>query len=108
VLTEIDVSNPDGALSPGIYCTVALSIPRKTPSVDVPADAVIFNEKGLQVAVVRDGMVHLQKIVIARDLGTSVEIRDGLQAGDQVVLNPAVDLAEGHKVTVQPPEKKSS
>lgn len=108
LLTEIDVPNPDGALSPGIYCTVALAIPRKTPAMDVPADAVIFNEKGLQVAVVKDGKVHLQKIAIARDFGTSVEVRDGLQPGEQVILNPAVDLAEGHKVAVQPPEKKSS
>ncbi|HZC96456.1 MAG TPA: efflux RND transporter periplasmic adaptor subunit, partial [Bradyrhizobium sp.] len=32
LLTEVDVPNPDGALSPGIYCTVELHIPRKTPS----------------------------------------------------------------------------
>ena len=32
LLTEIDVPNPDGALNPGIYCTVELFIPRKTPS----------------------------------------------------------------------------
>ena len=34
LLTEIDVPNPDGALQPGIYCTVELEIPRKTPSLD--------------------------------------------------------------------------
>ena len=32
LLTEIDVPNPDHALSPGTYCTVELKIPRKTPS----------------------------------------------------------------------------
>jgi RND family efflux transporter MFP subunit len=106
LLTEIDVPNPDGALSPGIYCTVALAIPRKTPSMVVPADAVIFNEKGLQVAVVKDGQVHLQKIAIARDFGTSVEVREGVTSGEQVVLNPAVDLADGRKVSIQPPDAK--
>jgi hypothetical protein len=30
-----------------------------------------------------------------------VEVRDGVQPGDQVVLNPAVTLAEGSKVTVR-------
>jgi RND family efflux transporter MFP subunit len=108
LLTEIDVPNPDGALSPGIYCTVALAIPRKTPSMSVPADAVIFNEKGLQVAVVRDGAVHLQKITIARDFGTSVEVREGIKPGDQVILNPVVDLADGRKVSVQPPDTKKT
>ena len=36
LLTEIDVPNPDGLLSPGIYCTVELSIPRRTPSMTIP------------------------------------------------------------------------
>jgi multidrug efflux pump subunit AcrA (membrane-fusion protein) len=34
LLTEIDVPNPDHALSPGVYCNVELKIPRKTPSLD--------------------------------------------------------------------------
>jgi multidrug efflux pump subunit AcrA (membrane-fusion protein) len=102
LLTEIDVPNPDGALSPGIYCIVDLHIPRKTPSVVVLADAIIFNENGLQVALVRNGIVHLQKISIARDFGKQVEIRQGLAPGDVVVINPMVDLADGRKVAPQP------
>ena len=46
LLTEIDIPNPDGALAPGIYCTIELHIPRKTPSFTVSADAVIFNKAG--------------------------------------------------------------
>jgi RND family efflux transporter MFP subunit len=101
LLTEIDVPNPDGALSPGIYCTVQLFIPRKTPAMIIPADAVVFDQNGLHVAVVRNGGVHLQKITIARDFGTEVEVHDGVKPGDQVVLNPMVNLAEGSKVAVR-------
>jgi RND family efflux transporter MFP subunit len=107
LLTEIDVPNPDGALSPGIYCIVDLKIPRKTPSVVVPADAVVFDENGLHVAVVRDGTVHLQKISIARDLGKQVVVEQGIRAGDRVVLNPMVDLADGAKVAPQPESANS-
>lgn len=102
LLTEIDVPNPDGALSPGIYCIVDLEIPRKTPSFVVPADAVVFDQDGLHVALVRSGTVHLQKISIARDLGKQVVVQQGLKAGDLVVLNPMVDLANGAKVAPQP------
>ena len=101
LLTEIDVPNPDGALSPGIYCTVELSIPRKTPSATISSDALVFDQNGLHVAVVRNGIVHLQHVSIARDFGTTVEVREGLQPGDQVVLNPSVNLAEGSKVTIR-------
>jgi RND family efflux transporter MFP subunit len=103
LLTEIDVPNPDGALSPGIYCTVELFIPRKTPSMIIPADAVIFDENGLHVAVVKNGIAHLHKIAIARDFGTEVEVHDGVKPGDQVILNPMIDLAEGSKVTERKP-----
>ncbi|WP_024510996.1 efflux RND transporter periplasmic adaptor subunit [Bradyrhizobium sp. ARR65] len=103
LLTEIDIPNPDGALTPGIYCTIDLHIPRKTPSFRVSADAVIFNAGGMQVAVVENGVVHLRKINVVRDLGREVEVNSGVKRGDQVILNPAVDLAEGAKVHMRTP-----
>src|SRR5246500_219425 len=102
LLTEIDIPNPDGALTPGIYCTIELHIPRKTPSFKVSADAMIFNQAGLQVAVVEDGVVHLRKIGVVRDLGREVLVNSGVKQGDQVILNPVVDLAEGAKVRTRP------
>jgi RND family efflux transporter MFP subunit len=101
LLTEVDVPNPDGLLRPGMYCTVELYIPRETPSLIVPADAVTFNSEGLQVAVASDGVAHLHKITVARDLGTQVEVRAGVQPGEQVILRPMVDLADGSRVHVE-------
>jgi RND family efflux transporter MFP subunit len=105
LLAEIDIENPDGALTPGAYGTVELHIPRKTPSLLVPASAIIFNQQGMQVAVVKDGIAHIQKITVARDLGTDIEARDGVKEGDEVILNPPVTLANGDKVTIQPAKK---
>jgi RND family efflux transporter MFP subunit len=98
LLTEIDVPNPDGTLSPGIYCTVELHIPRKTPSILVPAEAIVFNGDGLQVAVIENGTARFHKVTVARDLGTQVEVRDGIKPGDEVILRPMVNLADGSKV----------
>jgi RND family efflux transporter MFP subunit len=100
LLTEIDIPNPDTTLSPGIYCTIELHIPRNTPSFKVSADAIIFNEAGLQVAGAENGVVHLRKVTIVRDLGKEVEVNSGVKGGDQVILNPAVDLVDGSKVRV--------
>src|ERR1700751_4875922 len=108
LLTEIDIPNPDGALTPGIYCTIELHIPRKTPSFTVSADAIIFNQAGLQVAVVEDGVVHLRKVGVVRDLGRQILVNAGVRRGDQVILNPVVDLAEGTRVkTRQEPMQTS-
>jgi RND family efflux transporter MFP subunit len=102
LLTEIDIPNSDGALKTGIYCTIELHIPRKTPSLLVPADAIIFNRNGMQVAVVNNGKAEIRKVEVKRDLGTRVEVDSGVKAGDQVILNPPVTLADGSKVQVRP------
>jgi RND family efflux transporter MFP subunit len=101
LLTEIDVPNPDGAMKPGMYCMVELHIPRKVPSLVVPANAIIFNADGLHVAVLENGTAHFRKITVARDMGTSVEVNDGVKTGDQVILSPPVDLVDGSKVQVR-------
>jgi RND family efflux transporter MFP subunit len=108
LLTEIDVPNPDGVLTPGIYCTVELQVPRKTPSLIVPAGAIIFNRHGLQVALVENGVAHIRKVDIARDLGTEVEVRDGVKDGDEVVLYPPVELQDGGRVEIRHPPPGSN
>jgi multidrug efflux pump subunit AcrA (membrane-fusion protein) len=57
------------------------------------------------VAVVKNGTAHLQKITIVRDFGTEVEVHDGVEPGDQVILNPMIDLADGSKVAVRSASK---
>ena len=100
LLTEIDLPNPDGALRSGVYCMVELKIPRKTPSLVVPAEAIIFNRDGLQVAVVNNDKAEIRKVRVTRDLGTQVEVDTGVKPGDRVILNPPVSLVEGSKVQV--------
>jgi RND family efflux transporter MFP subunit len=102
LLTEIDVPNPDRVLSPGVYCNVELRIPRKTPSLIVPSDAVVFNSAGLSVFVVENGVARFHKITVARDFGTTVEVTDGVKDGDLLILNPAVNLTDGQKIQIRP------
>ena len=101
LLVEIDIPNPDGALSPGIYATAELHIPRKTPSCHGSSGRHHLQHDGVQVAVVEDGVARLRKITIARDRGTEVEVRDGIKAGDRVILNPAVQIADGDRVEIR-------
>jgi RND family efflux transporter MFP subunit len=102
LLTEVDIPNPDGALQPGVYCTVELNIPRQSPALIVPASAIIFNQNGMQVAVVEDGVARLHKIAITTDYGTEAEVNEGVKEDDKVILQPPVNLADGEKVQIIP------
>jgi hypothetical protein len=64
----------------------------------VPASAIIFNQNGMQVAVVENGIAHLRKIAVTADYGTEVEISEGIKDGDQVILQPPVNIGDGDKV----------
>ena len=107
--TEVDVDNPTGALRPGAFVNVSFDVPRLHPNVILPTEALIFNQRGLQTAVVQDDEVHLQPISIYRDFGNTVELRDGLNGGEQVIINPPVDLREHMKVKMKPnpPEEQA-
>lgn len=99
---EVTLSNRDGALMPGAYVQVAFA---DTPHarLQVPGNALLFRAEGPRAAVVgSDGRVHLQPVVIARDLGQSLEIESGLTPKDQIIVNPGDSLADGDKVIAAP------
>jgi len=103
----VDVDNAEGKLLPGGYAQVHFDITTPNPPLVIPGNSLIFRQAGPQVGVVDDdGTVHLKKIVIGRDLGTSLEISSGIEADDQVIVNPSDSLADGQKVNVSTEQKK--
>jgi membrane fusion protein, multidrug efflux system len=101
LLVEAQIDNPDGALKPGDYVQATFALPASSGSLRLPANAVMFRQSGLAVAVVgANGRVTLKPVSIARDLGTTVEIATGLTAGDAVIANPPDSLVDGEPVRI--------
>ncbi|POR42435.1 efflux RND transporter periplasmic adaptor subunit [Methylobacterium sp. V23] len=101
---QVDVPNGDGALRAGLYVYVTLKVPRTEPNVRVPAESLVFNQRGTQVAVARDdGTAQWRTVTIRRDLGTTVELGQGLDGGEEIVLSPPADLRDGQKIERKPP-----
>jgi multidrug efflux pump subunit AcrA (membrane-fusion protein) len=98
LLVEVDVDNKDQALSAGLYGIVHFDEARDKPVIILPSEAVIFNKDGLNVAVLANGHATLRHLNVLNDDGAQVEVRDGLQPGDRIILNPPADLVPGMKV----------
>ena len=80
-------------------------MPHSQRSLTVPAEALIFNAGGTQIATVgKDDLVHLHHVTILRDHGTTLDLSSGLAVGEAVVVNPFAGMAEGQRVTPQPNE----
>jgi RND family efflux transporter MFP subunit len=108
LLTEVDVPNDSGELFPGAYAQVRLVTGSNNRSVLIPANTLLFRSEGAAVGVVnQNNVVELKKIKIGRDLGTQLEITQGLTLDDRVIINPSDSLAAGQKVKIRPsPEEK--
>jgi RND family efflux transporter MFP subunit len=102
LLTEVDVPNHNGELLPGGYAQVHLGVNVDNVRLQVPVNALLFRSEGLRAAVVDSGhKVHLRALVIGRDYGTSLEVLQGLEPGDWIVVNPADSIDEGQVVNVK-------
>jgi hypothetical protein len=65
-------------------------------------NALLFRSEGLRaVAVDANHRTHLKQLTIGRDYGTTLEVLQGLDRNDWIVLNPADSLEEGQEVRVK-------
>jgi RND family efflux transporter MFP subunit len=102
LLTEVDVPNKNLQLFPGGYAQVHLQVKVAASRVQVPVNALLFRAEGLRAVVVdANHKTHLRQLSIGRDYGTSLEVLQGLEPTDWIVLNPADSLEEGVEVHVK-------
>lgn len=98
---EITLPNQDGRLLPGAYVKATLPM-AAVGTLTVPANTLLFRAEGPTLAVVdANGKVALRSVRIARTLGKSLELDEGIEAGDRIVLNPSDSLANGDTVVVK-------
>ncbi len=70
------------------------------PRITVPKGAVRSEEGETYVWTVREGIVQRVGIVRGQETETGIEIKQGLNDGDVVVVSPQANLANGRKVSV--------
>lgn len=101
LLTEVDVPNPSGTLLPGAYAEVHFDVKVTAQRLSLPINAILFRPDGSMVAVVgQDNRIELKKITVGRDFGNSLEILQGVDPADRVVINPPDALEQGEQVNV--------
>jgi len=108
LLVEIDVDNRKGALLAGTLAQVHFKVSPVGSVFVIPVSALIFQNQGLEVATVKDGVAHLNRVAMGQDDGRTVQIMEGLSASDKVIQDPPDSLIEGEKVHVLTPDEVKS
>ena len=100
MLTELQIKNPTKTLLPGMFGQIVFHIPRAGQPLLVPDSALISDSRGTLLGTVgSDKKVHLTRVQVGRDYGKVIEIIQGLNPGDMVVLNPSDATVEGTDAT---------
>ena len=110
---QIVLDNSAGALMPGGYANVRLTLQHEGVPLNIPSSALIFDQSGLRVATVGpDDRVVLKTVKIGRDLGRNLELASGVSPDDRIISAPPDGVANGDQVrvvnTVKPPGRPAT
>jgi multidrug efflux system membrane fusion protein len=93
-------ANADETLFPNQFVNIRLQV-SSSDAVVIPNAAVQFGSKGTYVYVIAaDDTSHLRNVVLGPADGERVSVREGLRAGERVVVEGIDGLREGAKVEV--------
>lgn len=80
--------NPDGAFRPGQFARVEMPVANLSEAMLINRKAVLANQDRRFVYVVGDDdTVTPRQVELGREVGELVVIRDGLKAGERVIVN---------------------
>ncbi len=100
--TEVDVSNPDRVLIPGMYAEAILRLEHKPSALAVPLQAISREGDSASLNVVAsNNTIEDRKVHTGIQTDFDVEIEAGLQDGELVVVSDRSGLRPGQKVRPQ-------
>jgi RND family efflux transporter MFP subunit len=111
---EIKVLNEKRLLRPGMFTTVTLSVDPHLNALLVPKEAVLYTEEYQEnqtsnqggvsqtkyIFVVKEGKVQRRKVSLGHESGNVVEVCEGVEKGEDVVVRGLHQLNDGDQITV--------
>ena len=101
-LIKVRVDNREGRLKAGLFCSGVLSLPSVKAGIAVPSAAVLNDEGRSYVWVVKSGKVERRIVQVGVNEGGFVQVIDGLETGEEVVVEGTGGLMDGSLVEVAP------
>ena len=97
---EVLVENPEGQLRPGMFVEVTIVAERRDEVTVVPREAVTERGGRKVVFVVRGQKVERREVALGFGDDQEVEILEGVESGERVVVRGLETLTDGMRVRV--------
>jgi len=92
---ELDVTNRDGSLAPGMYPSVKWPIRRSRPALFVPKTSVVTTTERMFIIRNKDGRAQWVDVRKGAAEGDLIEVLGDLKAGDMIVRRANDEIREG-------------
>ena len=102
------LANPDFKLRPGMFARVRLAFGGERQGLAVPEEALVPAGNDNFVFKVAEGKAQRVMVKLGQRRGATVEIAEGLKAGDEVVTAGQLKLRDGVPVTSTAPSTEST
>lgn len=100
-LTRTVIENPDHAIRPGMIARVAFMRRMIPDAVTAPLFAIVDKSGERLVYIEKDGIAHSRTITIGVIEKDRIQVTDGLDVGDHLIVKGQKEVEEGMKVMVQ-------
>ena len=97
------VDNRAGLLAPGMFGRVDIAYERRIDALTVPAAAIIEEDSEVVVYIVADGEAVRRPVTVGIENGGRVEILDGIDENDRIVVTGQRSLRDGSRVLASMP-----
>jgi RND family efflux transporter MFP subunit len=97
---EVLLQNPKQQLKAGMFVHVTFQPNTKTTYLVIPRAALIGSVQDAKIFVVNNNIAKLRSIVTGKEEGTSLEVLQGLQEGESVVVDGTNNLSDNTQVIV--------
>ena len=99
MITEVDVSNPQLEIVPGMYAYVSFPVMEKKDVLAVPIQAVSREgNKAIAYRVNSENRVEVRPVTVGIETRSQIEVLSGLSEGDRVVVGNTSQLRQGQIV----------
>ena len=104
-LVKAKIANPDLRLKPGMFANLDLTLQLRAAAVIVPEPAIMVNaDRAMLFVVDKDSNAQLRPVKLGVRQAGVVEIMEGVEAGQMVIVEGTQKVRPGSKVKLAEPE----
>lgn len=107
VKVTVEQRQPEQGFRPGAFVMVGIETARRADALLIPKRAVLDEDGETYVYTVQNGTAHRTPVRLGTETGGQVEIRQGLQENQQVVVAGQGGLKDGGKIKIVQVKGKS-